>query len=46
MIKLLLSENTPAGAQTYALTLSAPSAGFPAADAIFRRALRTFRPLA
>ena len=46
VLKLLLSENTPAGAQTYALTLSAPSAGFPAADAIFRRALRTFRPLA
>jgi len=46
VFKLLLNENTPAGGQTYALTVSAPSAGFPAADAIFRRALRTFRPLA
>jgi hypothetical protein len=45
VMELLVTENTQAGAQPYVLTVSAPSAGFPAAEAIFHRALQTFRPL-
>jgi hypothetical protein len=45
VLELLVTGNTQAGTQPYVLTVSAPSAGFPAAEAIFRRALRTFQPL-
>ena len=45
VLELLVTENTQAGTQPYVLTVSGPSAGFPAAEAIFRRALRTFQPL-
>ena len=45
VLKLLTTVTTPAGTQTYVLTLSAPPAGFPAATEIFRRALQTFQPL-
>jgi hypothetical protein len=45
VLELLVTGNTQAGTQPYVLTVSAPSAGFPAAEAIFRRALQTFQPL-
>jgi len=45
VLELLLPGNTLAGAQPYVLSVSAPSAGFPVALAIFRQALQTFRPL-
>jgi hypothetical protein len=41
VLELLATEN----AQPYALILSAPSADFPVAAAVFRRALHTFQPL-
>jgi hypothetical protein len=45
VLKLLTTVTTPAGTQSYVLTLSASPAGFPAAREIFRRALQTFEPL-
>jgi hypothetical protein len=40
-----MAVDTRAGMQPYALTLSAPSAGFPLAEVVFRRALESFQPL-
>jgi tRNA A-37 threonylcarbamoyl transferase component Bud32 len=45
VLVLLLSADTPAGTQPYVLAVSAPSGGFPAAEAAFRLAVATFRPL-
>jgi eukaryotic-like serine/threonine-protein kinase len=45
VLELLVTVDTAAGTQSYVLAVSAPSAGFAGAQAIFRRALLTFRPL-
>jgi eukaryotic-like serine/threonine-protein kinase len=45
VLELLVTVDTTAGVQSYQLALSAPSAQFASAEAIFRRALPTFRPL-
>ncbi len=45
VLELLVSAGTPAGTQSYELTVSAPSAAFSPAQAVFRQALQTFRPL-
>ena len=43
--ELLVTVDTTAGAQPYALTVSAPSASFGPALAVFRQALATFQPV-
>jgi tRNA A-37 threonylcarbamoyl transferase component Bud32 len=45
VLELLVTVGTAAGTQSYELAVSAPSAGFASAQAIFRRALPTFQPL-
>jgi len=45
VLALYANVTTTAGPQPYTLTVSAPPAGFPAAEAVFRRALSTFEPL-
>ena len=45
VLVLLISAYTAAGTQPYVLAVSAPSGTFPAAEAAFRRAVATFRPL-
>ena len=45
VLELLVTVDTTAGTQSYELAVSAPSAGFAGAQAIFRQALPTFRPL-
>jgi hypothetical protein len=45
VLTLLVKVGTPAGTRPCALTVSAPASGFAAAEAVFRRALATFRPL-
>jgi Protein kinase domain len=45
VLKVLVTVDTAAGTQSYELAVSAPSAGFAPAQAIFRRALATFQPL-
>jgi eukaryotic-like serine/threonine-protein kinase len=45
VLELLVTVDTAAGTQSYELAVSAPSAGFTGAQAIFRRALPTFQPL-
>jgi eukaryotic-like serine/threonine-protein kinase len=45
VLELLVTVDTAAGTQSYELAVSAPSAGFAGAQAIFRRALPTFQPL-
>jgi hypothetical protein len=46
VLELVMAVNTRAGTQSYELTLSAPSAGFPLAEVVFRRVLESFQPLA
>jgi eukaryotic-like serine/threonine-protein kinase len=45
VLELLVTVDTAAGTQSYELAVSAPSAEFPLAQAIFRRAVPTFQPL-
>ena len=45
VLELLVSIDTTAGTQPYALTVSAPAVTFPAALAIFRQVVATFKPL-
>jgi tRNA A-37 threonylcarbamoyl transferase component Bud32 len=45
VLELLVTVDTTAGTQSYELAVSAPSAEFAWAQAIFRQALPTFRPL-
>jgi eukaryotic-like serine/threonine-protein kinase len=45
VLQVLASVSTPAGTQSYDLGVSAPSAAFAGAEAVFRRVLRTFQPL-
>ena len=45
VLELLVTVDTAAGTQSYELAVSAPSAEFAWAQAIFRRALPTFHPL-
>jgi eukaryotic-like serine/threonine-protein kinase len=45
VLELLVTVDTAAGTQSYQLAVSAPSAEFAWAQAIFRRALPTFQPL-
>jgi hypothetical protein len=45
VLRVLVTLPTPAGAQPYALTVSAPALHFPAARKVFDTALTTFRPL-
>ncbi|HTS99375.1 MAG TPA: serine/threonine-protein kinase [Streptosporangiaceae bacterium] len=45
VLELLVSIDTTAGTQPYALTVSAPAVTFPAALTIFRQVVATFEPL-
>ena len=45
VLEVLVTLGTAAGTQSYELAVSAPSAAFPAAQAVFLRALRSFEPL-
>ena len=45
VLTVLVTLPTPAGAQPYALSVSAPTLHFPAARKVFDTALTTFRPL-
>jgi hypothetical protein len=45
VLEVLFTLTTSAGPQSYALTVSAPAAGFVAARATFLTALQTFKPL-
>jgi eukaryotic-like serine/threonine-protein kinase len=45
VLELLVTVDTAAGMQSYELAVSAPSAEFAQAQAVFRRALPTFQPL-
>ena len=45
VLELLVTVDTTAGTQSYELAVSAPSAQFAGAQAVFRRALATFQPL-
>lgn len=44
-LETLAATPVPAGTQDYALTVSAPALGFPAAHTVFNEVLRTFQPL-
>lgn len=45
VLAILVTLPTSAGSQPYALSVSAPSAGFAAAKSVFAKTLSTFRPL-
>jgi hypothetical protein len=45
VLQVLFTLKTAAGKQPYDLTVSAPAVNFGNADAIFQKALRTFKPL-
>jgi hypothetical protein len=45
VLALLVTLPTSAGAQPYALSVSAPTLHFPAARKVFDTALATFRPV-